>query len=275
MDIGNKIGVTLDHHDIRVLDNLIKEYKPVYTEMVTKPTGIHKHGQNLFAKRLAQKGIWNISDIIRFYGTHTNENGEACLNWKNPALYGATLINDPVHTPKEGFQFNGVDNYLTHNWVPSVSGANYTQNSASQILYIRTDVSAGKWHGIYGCEDSKNCMIQPRNAFNQAVIETNNATYSFAANTDGSGLYINTRTAAAVTRLWRNAALLIDDTTASIGVPTHSPHTGAYNNDDSPAGFRRDQVFAELYTAGLVQAQANAVTDAINEVAKLYGVNVF
>jgi len=259
------------------LETLCAEYIPVYKIFTKKPSEPDKTYQSDLVCDLVAAHYWPRIDIMRVYANHTNANGEACLNWKNPALYGATIVNAPIHTFRQGFLFNGTTQYLNNNWVPSVSGVNYTQNSASQILYIRTDIASTGIHGTSSNNDLKDCYIWPRRNTNDwAYIRINDDTYVNSGSAiNGSGLFINTRTAAAVNKLYRNGVAIINGTTASTGVPTHSPYTGAGNDDNVAGYFRADQVAIEIWMDGCTQEDVTGITNILNNYMTKLGTNVF
>ena len=184
--------------------------------------------------------------------------------WDIQEWTNATAYNAPTFTALEGFLGNGTTQYINCNWNPSANGVNYTQNSASQIIYVRTDINpATKGHGTTFNNDNYNCVIFPRNNDNNSYLKINNNTYSNAANANGSGMFINTRTAAAVHKLYRNKVAIINGTVASTGVPTHNPYCFAYSDDDVAAGFRADQVSCYAFGAGMDQTAVNGITDAV------------
>ena len=238
------------------------EYQAVYDAYPTKPDAATAAIWNTCVETWVANGEWATKDVIYVYAAHTNGAGEALINWKLPGTYDATAFNAPTFTANQGFLGNGTTQYInTGGWVPSANGVNYTQNSASQIIYIRTDVAATDYHGIGGSADFKNCFILPKYTTDNAYIQINTATNSSAANTNGSGLYINTRTAAAVHKLYRNKVAIINGTVASIGVPTHSPYCLASNDDDAVGGYRADQVSLYAFGAGMDQTKVNNFTD--------------
>ena len=182
---------------------------------------------------------------------------------KLPGTFDATAYNAPTFTAYEGFLGNETTQYIDCNWNPSVSGVNYTQNSASMIMYVRTNIGGNgtQLHGTYGNVDNKNCLIIPKVTGNLAYIVTNENTPISGTNADGSGMFVNTRTAVAVNKLYRNKTAIINGTTASTGVPTHKPYCLAYNDDDVAKGFRADQVSLYAFGSGLTQTDVNNITD--------------
>ena len=238
------------------------EYQAVYDSYTTKPDAATATIWNTCVESWVANGEWATKDIIYVYAAHTNGAGEALINWKLPGTFDATAFLAPTFTADEGFLGNGSTQHInTGGWVPSVNGVNYIQNSASQIIYIRTDTEADGVHGINESVDNKNCLILPGNSQPKAYIKTNDNTAISFANTDGSGMFINTRTAVTASKLYRNKVLLINGANNSTGVPTNSPYALAYNDDGAAAGFRPDQVSLYAWGDGMTQTNVDNFTD--------------
>ncbi|MBA7540712.1 hypothetical protein ES705_33014 [subsurface metagenome] len=252
------------------------EYQAVYDSFTTKPSDAEAAIWNTFVESIVASGEWAMLDVFYNYAVHTNGDGEALKNWKNPGTFNPTLVNAPDFGINEGFTGNGSDNYIDCNWVPSTDGVNYVRNSASQIIYIRTDLAPGTTdvHGVHGAADNKNCMIVPRHWDDKAYIRINDATGISGANTNGSGMYINTRTAAAVNKLYKNKAVLINGTTNSIGVPTNNPYCLAGNDDNVAVAFRADQVSMYAFGGGFTQTNVNNLTDAFETAMDALGTGI-
>jgi len=251
------------------------EYKAVYDAFVTKPDAVRSAIYDTMVCALVAGGYWQRMDLFHFFANHVNSAGEALINWKNPGTFDATNFNNPIHTPDQGILYDGLTQYTMHNWIASVNGINYIRDSASQILYIRTNISSAGLHGTTNNDDLKNIYIIPKFTTDNSYIKTNDNITLGVANTDGSGCYVNTRTAAAVNLLYRNKIPIINGVTASIGVPTHKPYTGCYNDDDVAAGFRADQVAIVIYMDGCSQADVTAVSDILNAAMTSLGTNVY
>ncbi|MED5549859.1 MAG: hypothetical protein VX529_10930 [Pseudomonadota bacterium] len=65
------------------------------------------------------------------------DNATDALRWFNSP---ATLMtnNGATHTPGEGYTGNGSSSYINSNYNPSTDGVQYTQNSASMGLWVRS-----------------------------------------------------------------------------------------------------------------------------------------
>ena len=236
------------------------EYRAVYDAYTTKPSDAVAAIDNTMVVGLVSDGVWAKLGVVWVYASHTNGAGEALINWKLPGTFDATAYNAPTFTAYEGFLGNGTTQYIDCNWNPSVSGVNYTQNSASMIMYIRTDVNSGGGHGSYLNTDGIDCLLYPRYSGN-AYIRINDATAGSIVSADGRGMFINTRTAVDVKKLYKNKVAIIESTTASTGVLAHSPYCLAYNDDDVAKGFRADQVSLYAFGSGLTQTDVNNITD--------------
>jgi len=250
------------------------QYQTVYDSFTTKPSAAEATIWNTFVASIVGTGEWAMLDILDIFSTHINSDSEALKNWKTPGTFDPTLVNNPAFAINEGFTGNGSNAYIDTNWTPSTDGVNYVRDSASQIIYIRTDVNTSRGHGTFNNADGKDCVLYPRTA-NVVYVRINNGLSDSGANTDGSGMYINTRTAAAVNKLYRNKSAIINGTTISAGIPTHNPYCFAYNDDGVATGFRADQVSMYAFGSGFTQTNVNNLTDAYNTAMTALGKNVF
>lgn len=255
------------------------EYQAVYDDYTTKPDAATAVIYNHMVEQLVAAGLWSTQwDIVRGYGMTTNAAGEALINWINPALYGATAYNAPTFTALQGFTFDGATQYNSQNWIPSSDGVKYTQNSASWVIYIRTNIASvgvTVGHGVYSSATLKDLFLNPRRSNNLAYVRINSKDTETGSNTNGSGLYVLTRTSSSTQKLYRNAVLIVDGSaTTSSGAPTITPFTGAYNDDGTPLGFRADEVFFEAFGALMTQEQVTTLNAIIEEAADALGVGV-
>jgi len=236
------------------------EYQAVYDAYTTKPSDAVAAIDNTMVVGLVSDGVWAKLGVVWVYASHTNGAGEALINWKLPGTFDATAYNAPTFTAYEGFLGNGTTQYIDCNWNPSVSGVNYTQNSASMIIYVRTNIAADGQHGIGNAADFKNIFILPKYTIDNSYIRTNDATTISGANSDGSGMFINTRTASTVNKLYKNKVAIINATSVSTGMPTHLAYCLAINDDDVATGFRADQVSMYAFGGGMTQTQVTNLT---------------
>ena len=237
------------------------EYQAVYDAYTVKPSDATAAVWNTFVTKCVATGEWAALDVLWNYaGVSDNTNGEALINWKLPGTFDATAYNAPTFTALEGFTGNGTTQYIDCNWNPSVNGVNYVRNSASMIIYVRTNIAADGQHGIGNAADFKNIFILPKYTIDNSYIRTNDATTISGANSDGSGMFINTRTASTVNKLYKNKVAIINATSVSTGMPTHLAYCLAINDDDVATGFRADQVSMYAFGGGMTQTQVTNLT---------------
>jgi len=259
---------------------LCAEYETVYNGFTTKPDAARSTIYDTMVCALVASGHWTRIDAFYFHAAHTNGASESLINWKNPGTNDATIhgLVPPAFTIDEGFLGDGVNGFINYNWIPATHGVNYVRNSASQILYIRTDVSSALGrHGIDGSADTFDCSIQNRNGVN-AFIQMNDTSNEAGGVASGAGMFINTRTAASGAGskiLYQNKLIEVNASVASLGVPTHSFYSLGANNDDVVSGPRADQVSMAAYADGFVQADVDTVSDIINAAMTSLGTNVY
>jgi|GEM_PF-6530399 len=124
----------------------INQYEPETTallaRMTTQPCSDRIVLINNLIKDLKAYGIWNKLDAFYMFASHSNNNGEALLNWiKNS--HNCTVNGVMSFTIDRGLISNGTSGYLNTNYIPSVNGVNFTQNSASIGIYSRTNYASG------------------------------------------------------------------------------------------------------------------------------------
>lgn len=117
------------------------QYQDVYDAMTTAPT--YAVEQNQLVVDLVNDGIWAKLDYLNVYANSTNGDGEALLNWKNPA--GGSRMNTSAcvnsgGTPYDSFTAQGTDGYDAV--ADGVSG-NEIAGSADEL-----SVTSGKYYRV-------------------------------------------------------------------------------------------------------------------------------
>lgn len=249
--------------------SFVAAYQAVYDAYTTKPVDSLARYDNKMVKRLVDSSLWVKFDRFKYYAIHTNNNGEALINWPNPGTGNSTLHGkaNPAFTALQGFLGSTTDScWVGTNFVPSVNGSQYTQNSASFILYIRTNVSsATQTHGTWNNTDGKDMGFIPKYSTNMSYARINDGGSDGAANTNGSGLFVATRTASDVKKLYRNSTAIIEATRTSTGLPTKALYLNAINDDDVAVGFRVDQISMDAEGSGFTLQQVITFTAIIEE----------
>jgi len=115
------------------------EYQVVYDSWTNKPADAVAVEHNTMVEDWISDGIWAIRDVLYVFAAHTNNNGEALTNWRNPGTNDATMVNAPAFVAFEGFTGDGATQYILPNFFPNTDATNYVVDDASVAGYTRTD----------------------------------------------------------------------------------------------------------------------------------------
>ncbi|GAH87025.1 unnamed protein product, partial [marine sediment metagenome] len=99
--------------------------------MFVKPDSIRLKLIDNLVEGLISDGIWPKLDCLWNMACHTNNTGEAQINWINPGTFDFTLINNPAFEIDRGFTGNGVNQYINNQYNPSIDSINYSLNDAA------------------------------------------------------------------------------------------------------------------------------------------------
>lgn len=227
------------------------------------PTSANIVAQNQLVVTLKSIGAWDALDVFRLY----RQNGDsdfARLNWKNPAIYKALEVSSPFYTRKSGYSGNGTSSYLNGVYIPGSNGINYTQNSASFIAGIISNISSSTFFDV-GASDAS---LADRTILNSrqttsAVFGINAQTASTGTSNDSIANWIVQRRASNDLRMWKNGSQLATATTASTGVPNVAFYELAENRNGTAAGFSPRILSYIGYGSSLSGLEAG-INDAIN-----------
>jgi hypothetical protein len=125
------------------------EYQTVYDSFTDKPSGGDAIKQNTWVESLIDNSLWDTQkDILYNFAVHTNDNGEAQINWIDPGTHDCTLVNGPTFTAYEGFTGDGLS-YIDSTWNPSTDATNYTRFDAIAgcFMYAAGSQSDGRMFG--------------------------------------------------------------------------------------------------------------------------------
>ena len=142
------------------------EYQAVYDAYDTKPDAADAAIDNTMIAGWVSDGVWSKIDGIWIFANHII-GADSLRNWKDPSGTLATAYNSPAFDQWEGWTGNGSNAYIDLNWIPSVNGVNYTQNSASMGGYIRSSFTQNSVDfGVSGDHDTR---LQSRWASDLAI----------------------------------------------------------------------------------------------------------
>lgn len=171
--------------------------------------------------RLRYAELWLKIDYLQIYAAH--DTNAALKNWKNPGTGDATLVNAPTFTADRGYTTDGSTNYVETNFNFSTATL-YTQNSAHWGFWSRT---SGQTTNPTGWMDGTDgTAIQPRGSTDQSSHRINHAAATLGASTDGSGLFIASRSTSSNHVLSRNGVSIATGTATSVARNNASPSLG-------------------------------------------------
>ncbi len=239
------------------------EYQAVYDSYTTKPDDATAAIWNTFVESIVASGEWALLDVLYVYAAHTNGAGEALKNWINPGTFDATAFNAPDFVANQGFSGNGSTRFINWNWNPNTNGVNYVLNSASDGVYIRTNVNESAIDigaAVSGTDYSFYIVSRLSNGvFFRVNTDTD---FSTAANTDSRGMFIGSREASNIIRTYKNKVQLTDESDASVAVPSLDIYSLARNNDDTADIFSTKQLSMVYAGDKFTQTNVNNFTDA-------------
>lgn len=254
-------GVVLTNNGVVLtVPGFSDEYQAIYDAYTTKPDNATAFIWNTCVETWVANGEWATKDIIYVYAAHTNDNGEALINWKNPGTFDATAFNAPAFVANEGFTGNGSNTYIDCNWNPNSDGVNFVMNSASAGVYIRTNVEETKYD--LGCDNgTSHIRIISRKAGDTYLCRIHDFTDLNNANTDSRGMIIVSRTASNARVLYKNKSNVDSDAQASVAVPNFNIYVLANNGEGSAELFTTRQLSMAFAGAGMTQTHVNNFTD--------------
>lgn len=208
-----------------------------------------------YIKKMDAAGAWAKVDI--FYYPGADERELAKLNWKS-ASFDMTEIGSPTHTPRSGFQGNGVDQQLDTGYNPTTApGAQFQQNSAHLFMRSMTnlEINSTTYSGDFG-EELRAYLGRANGASGQCVARICSSTGVTAALTGAYPGYFGwSRNAAAVWEGYKGNVDSGGGTTASAALTNQTLRM--LGTSDSKFGV--NQIAIGHAGASLTQADLDAI----------------
>ena len=243
------------------------EYQAVYNSFTTKPSASVASVQNTMVNGLVSSGRWDTRDVIYVFAAHTNNNGEALINWKNPGTHDAEIVLNGGTMNFVAFEgFSSPDGaYIRTHYIPSTDAANYALNDASCGIYLRTNIAEDKRD--IGCEDPSSNRIEITSRWTTDSIYSwiNSGGYMTVANADSRGMYISVREGSAVTKLYKNKTNIVSDTDASTSLPSVEVYALCKNGNGTAVDFSTKQASFVQLGSSLNQTGVDNITDRSEE----------
>lgn len=242
----------------RVLDLFSTEFRAVYNEWTEKPSYNMAIKMDAMVRGWVSSGVWDKSDRIFVFAIHTNNNGESLIDWKNPTGTAATMVNNPIFTPFEGFTGDGATKYINSNYNPVIDGINYTLNNGSIGAYSRTNNNE-----VAALTGSVSSGSVSQVAYDNLNIygEINTSAFAFTPVANSLGWVIASRETSALQTLYQNKTLVLTNTSIPISIPNYNNFILARNLVGSPNLFSTKQISFVTYGGGLNQTEIDSLFD--------------
>ena len=244
------------------IETFSSQFQAVYDYWTTKPSDAFAAILNKEVEDYVNSGVWDELDVYHDYAIHTNDNGEALVNWKNPGTHDATLVNAPAFVAFEGFKGDGATQYIDSNYNLSTDSVNYALNSASFGFYCRTNFKAG---GVYemGARAAAGWSLFSVGASAGVgpILRLNDLTSAIAVNANAQGMWVGSRTASNVKKVYLNKNAIINTVDISTTIPAFDSYMLCYNNSGVAASFSQNQLSMGFHGAGLIQQNIDDLTD--------------
>jgi hypothetical protein len=246
------------------------EYDTVYAAFTTKPSEAIAGYQEALVYSLdtmdfaGGASVWDRLDLFLVFAAHTNGGSEALINWFDPGIFNA---DDPTTTQwdnLEGYTGDGTTDYISTNFAPSTDATNYTLNSASVGIYLRTNISSTTANAFGIADGTARTSLHPRNASDYYLSRINNTSGSnqnAPMGGNSQGLWVITRTASNVTEAYHNGTSIDSDVTDSNALPTAEFFILDCNGISDT--FSAHQVSIFFIMNGITDAEATAINTVI------------
>ena len=241
---------------------------------VADPGAARKTVYSTLIDGLVSDGVWAKLDVLCMLAA---ANSATALTNLKSASFNPTAVAAPTFTADRGFTGNGTSSYLNSNFNPATAGGQYTLNSATLGSYIRSTNAAGANVALIACFDGSNFaqFSGTAAALFGSVCLINNATASSDLASRAAGLFIVSRSASNLTKVYVNgvASSMSDPAAASVAVPNANLFVSARNFGGGDL-FSPLQCAAYVIGSGLNDAQALALTTRIDDYMTAVGADV-
>jgi hypothetical protein len=241
----------------------VDNYSDVYDAFTNKPNAATKAAQQAFVNSLTSAGVWAKLDGLWVFATHSNDDGEALINWVDPTGTAATAVNSPTFTQYEGMAGNGSTSYINLQYNPSSDGSNFVQDSASFGFYSNTDVNESSWD--MGARDNVNGWTQgaARNG-GDSIYRVNCLTSESWVSANSEGMFSFTRENATTIAINKNGTELDDNLNNSTGLPNYDMYICGRNNNGSPDQYTTRQYGMAFVGGFLTESELGNFYSAYN-----------
>jgi hypothetical protein len=232
---------------------------------------------NALIVSLKAHSLWTVHDRIWLLAA---ENATQALT--DIKSLSVATNSGSTFTASQGYAGNASSTFVDTGFAPS-AGTNFTQNSASYSIYVRTSrATAANKSGMGAYDDLSSgnaCRFFPHGT-GSVIIASVNADGSFpqTASTNAQGFYTVSRTGSTTTNVYKNSSSssIFTDATTSAARITTTFYVGAQHISSAGGNFfSDDQIAIVTFGAGLSGADAAQLQTDGNTYMAALGTNVY
>lgn len=270
---GPTYALTPAQQSVLLTSPYSSQARQFFARLPNQPTVGDAARYDTLIRTLVSAGIWSRLDLLNIYAAP--DSATALTNLIS-ASYAATAIGNPTFVAYQGFTSDGAASYLTTGYTPSTAGGQYTLNSSSFGVYIRTNNEADVTDiGTQNGGGTNKAKLQSRVAGNAIYPANSTLSTSSVTNIDSRGMFVVARTAADASALYRNNASIGTNSDASAALPTQPFVVLALNINGTIGQWTTRQTSAAFIGGGLDATQAAVLSAAINAYMTSLGISVY
>lgn len=220
---------------------------------------------NQLIEDLTDDGIWDgVVVALIFQHNDTDLSAFSLFNLKNPHRRPTPTAHNAPTYAVDGYDFNGVDQYINTRFIPFSHGDGiYTLNDAGVFIRIWDDVTGSGLADFGGSNGNFQTAVfgpnlNSRSGTGAAGFSINDSTGSSVAVATSVGRHFLQRVdeESNQKRLWKDGALIHQDTVAAAGLCVKEITVGARNYNNQVGQFSPRKVGYIFFTSSLTGLEA-------------------
>jgi hypothetical protein len=216
-------------------------------------TNTEKSAVNTLTLSMKADGIWN--SMLAIYPMVGASSAACAQNLKSSSYTGTFSAGWTFSST--GALPNGTSAYMNTGFVPST----WSVSSQHMTYYSRTNASADYDMGSYDAASARETGLLCK--LGSLAYFTLSVNFVSAANTDGRGYFVATRTGQSVSKYFKNNTLIVSNNSTCFGNNTTSITLAASNRPTGALGFGNKECAFSSIGTGLDDTQAGNLYTAV------------
>lgn len=248
-----------------------------YTTFIARTSGTSATEQAAYQTMICgmvTDGTWSLFDALYIFATNSTTTAGLNLVSTN---YTATVHGTLTFSADHGWTGNGSTGYIDTGLSATAGGINFSQNSASGLIYDLTSATSTDNQCQLGQDAGTNfdlvlCNIFASGPSLRYSVATTASPVNNISNANSQGSYLVNRTSSSTEVVYKNGSLL----------STNSQTSGALSNDNfyvfntnGDSFFTSHQLSAAGIGGGLTSTQITNVQSRLNAYMTALGINVY